>query len=558
MPSWSTSVHDPFPSVELWSPPLETHVYLHAFLSAADQRFAAPYGDIRAAVASQLQDIQQRRRAGQQPSNEISDSRIRTWKTAFEQLGLLTVRNGALHLTPLGQKLKQLYATVNDRIEGANDQIVKLGTQILNRQLLRNPLSSATLPEDADIRPYRAIWSAMRRLDNKLHWEELNRVMMHILRESELEPAIERIRTMRPRYGNYTNETLQLLGPPAAGENAETQRRLIPWFSRAGLGGLLISAANDSLGFRHLNDRFLPLVDEALSEPVAPIPLKALTDGQAYIDYLAEARPQAESRENTVPPNRVEELGHALLAFGTHKIVALTGLPGAGKSTIARAVVERVTASDPYRFAEVQFHPGTSYEDFIEGFMPRPDGTGFELRSKTLRIFNRRARLDPDGAPYIILIEELNRADVQAVLGELLTYIEHRERSFRFAISGDEDRLAPNLFFLATLNPFDRSARPIDNAVMRRIHRIPISYSADEVKAALHRSLEPLVAERLGLWFDMYHSTLPFGPAEFYRAHNVADLSAIWQGTLLPFLQDVNGEVRPHYQAAANAFPWKQ
>src|SRR6202008_80603 len=123
-----------------------------------------------------------------------------------------------------------------------------------------------------------------------------------------------------------------------------------------------------------------------------------------------------------------------------------------GKSRLAKLAVARITGGDPYRSMEIQFHESTSYDDFIEGFVPKPSGEGFEMVRKTFRVINRRARLDPSGAPYVLLIEEFTRANVHGVLGELITYVEHRDRPFRLAISQEEEAVAENLILLATMN----------------------------------------------------------------------------------------------------------
>ena len=94
--------------------------------------------------------------------------------------------------------------------------------------------------------------------------------------------------------------------------------------------------------------------------------------------------------------------------------------------------------------------------------MPRPWGEGFELTPKTFRVINRRALLDRTGARYVLLIEEFTRANVHSVLGELLTYVEHRDRPFRMALSQEDERVAPNLVILATMNPRDKSALLLD------------------------------------------------------------------------------------------------
>src|SRR5207245_8283846 len=73
-----------------------------------------------------------------------------------------------------------------------------------------------------------------------------------------------------------------------------------------------------------------------------------------------------------------------------------------------RVVADQLTDGDPLRLKDIQFHESTTYEDFIEGFVPRPNGQGFERRDKTFRIINQRA-LDDPGRIHVLLIEEFTR-----------------------------------------------------------------------------------------------------------------------------------------------------
>src|SRR5262245_10962177 len=143
MANWSVAQHDTIPQVDLWLNPLETHVYLSAFLSCDNEAFSPPYQPIRTRIEAILAVVESRKRRGQAPRGDVEDQRIRTWKSMFEDFGFLTVTpDNRITLTRLGRKIHTAYETLNQRIEGANDELAKVAIEVLNRHLLSNPIDS--------------------------------------------------------------------------------------------------------------------------------------------------------------------------------------------------------------------------------------------------------------------------------------------------------------------------------------------------------------------------------------------------------------------------------
>jgi 5-methylcytosine-specific restriction protein B len=527
-------------------------------LRSEHDEFLDPYDEVKANIQAVIDENAIRvRGAGQAPTAALSVERIRTWKKIFEEFGLLYVDDAdkRIRVTALGALVRDLHADLEEKVAGANDHLTRLGLAVLSRHVLRNPLESADYPADTDLHPYRAIWSICRALDDSIHWEEVNRVVMRLLHDADVPAAISHIEAVRAEHGtDYSNDdALKALGERAVEEGTQTRRRVTPWLTRAALGGTVMTSSND--GLWTLAPEYVPLIDEVLKETVTP-PAEALTSVDGYMHYIVSGLELSAIKPTKADEAALDAAIRAVDRVGDRKIIALAGIPGTGKTRLARMLAASLTDNDPYRTMEIQFHESTGYAQFVEGLVPRADGTGYSLTPMTLRVINKRAKRDPAGRRYVLLIEEFTRANIHSVMGELLTYVEHRNRSFRLQYSQEEERIAPNLVIIATMNPRDRSALTLDDAIGRRIHRVDVPPSVDVLKEIAATNLESSDAAKLGDWYKQFVNVLPFGHGEFAHATSPDDLRDIWSGTLVHLLSDSSGNVRADYQEAAQSYPW--
>jgi hypothetical protein len=559
--SWPISNRES-PDVDLSIPGVTAPHYLWSLLKADGEQFrASDYETVRAYLEQAVAKFSGRTTGGQIPSAAVSDQRLRTWKVAFEEMGLLTVDElGAVHATRFGRAIVDGLDAVDEALVSANRHIAQLGAQVANRVLLAKPDGHGEppdgIPADADILPLRAIWKAFRRLGDRLHWQDINRVLGQLHYEHEVDPAIERIARFRRDHPTAYPTTSADLFALGTSELTDDPRRITPWFNRAGIGGMLIPSEADASGFRTLPEASITIIDGLLSDPSPVPPPLARSRREAYIAYLME--PVERALRAPLKANDTalfERVLAAVREFGNRKVIVLSGLPGTGKSRIVRIVADHLTDGDPLRLKHIQFHASTTYEDFVEGFVPRPDGQGFERRDKTLRVINQRALDDPSRI-YVLLIEEFTRANVHSVLGELLTFIEHRSQRFTLPLSQDEVSIAPNLVVLATMNPRDRSAMTLDDALSRRMHRIHVPPSVQSLREMLDGHLAASDLAALSTWFATHVGILPFGHGVFAGATSREALRNTWVGSVVPLLADPLGRIPEAYRAAYESFPF--
>ena len=235
--------------------------------------------------------------------------------------------------------------------------------------------------------------------------------------------------------------------------------------------------------------------------------------------------------------------------------VIFYGPPGTGKTFVAQRLATAL-AGDPARTMLVQFHPSTSYEDFFEGFRPlqaADGGIAYALQDGPLRIMAAAAESDPSHT-YILVIDEINRAQLQKVLGELFFLLEYRDRHVRPLYRPDEPFSLPaNLWIIGTMNTADRSIALVDAALRRRFQFVPFTLDerADNPISGLLRrwllanSEHEWVADLVDqvnqeLITSLGMGDLALGPSYFMvRNLDEARLRRIWRYRIEPLIDDI-------------------
>ncbi len=283
---------------------------------------------------------------------------------------------------------------------------------------------------------------------------------------------------------------------------------------------------------------------EADSPPVSPVPeMPVFAELSCDTGALAGALHHADA-------SWLDEL---LLILNERRQAILEGPSGTGKTYLVQKLLQACGLSANEQ-AMVQFHPTYAYEDFVEGFRPSAatDATGarLTLTDGPLKRIADEASKNP-GRPYVLLIDEINRANIAKVFGELYFLLEYRDEQVELLYSGgDRFSLPANLFIIGTMDTADRSIALLDAAMRRRFVFLSMDTGEPALAGVLRRWCyaqgmptgladlrDRINAHMAGQRLD---PALAFGPSYFMR-RSLADPAAVdrlWRRELLPMLRE--------------------
>jgi 5-methylcytosine-specific restriction protein B len=247
-----------------------------------------------------------------------------------------------------------------------------------------------------------------------------------------------------------------------------------------------------------------------------------------------------------LPLNWIQEVMQLLIR---RRQLVFYGPPGTGKTYVAQRLAAHVT-TDGGTYRLVQFHPSYTYEDFFEGFRPRSSlqgsGVTYELVAGPLREMAEAAADDPAN-PYVLIIDEINRANLAKVFGELYFLLEYRDQATSLLYSQAEDFTLPtNLFFIGTMNTADRSIALVDPAMRRRFYFVGFFPDREPISSLLERwvNREGLSTEAAGLLAalnrEIADPDFSIGPSYFMdsRIGDAGELELIWEHAIMPLLTE--------------------
>ncbi len=174
--------------------------------------------------------------------------------------------------------------------------------------------------------------------------------------------------------------------------------------------------------------------------------------------------------------------------------VILYGPPGTSKTHSARRIAEEFLKTNNGKFDEdehyriIQFHPSYNYDDFVRGIKMSIGKHGtpeYQVVNKVFAEFAKKAHDEWKSAggdekkahKFVLVIDEINRAPLASVLGELIYGLEYRGKAIDtpYKLENSSKIVVPeNLYIIGTMNTADRSIGSMDYAVRRRFAFIPL------------------------------------------------------------------------------------
>lgn len=223
--------------------------------------------------------------------------------------------------------------------------------------------------------------------------------------------------------------------------------------------------------------------------------------------------------------------------------VIFYGPPGTGKTFVAQHLAAHWIGGGNGFKDLVQFHPAYAYEDFMQGLRPRqhPNG-GLDYPMVAGRFLEFCEKARARSGRCVLIVDEINRANLARVFGELMYLLEYRDQEIPLA-GGTAFRIPGNVYLIGTMNTADRSIALVDHALRRRFAFLGL-YPNMNVLQQYHSKQQPAFpVEKLVYVLDRINQQIndphyAVGVSFFMRPDLEKHIGDIWQTEIEPYLEE--------------------
>lgn len=235
------------------------------------------------------------------------------------------------------------------------------------------------------------------------------------------------------------------------------------------------------------------------------------------------------------------------------------GPPGTGKTFVAEHLARHLVSGGDGFVDLVQFHPSYAYEDFVQGIRPRAREDGlleYSVVPGRFLEFCRKAQ-DRKGT-CVLIIDEINRANLARVFGELMYLLEYRDKEIPLAADGMPFRISSNVRIIGTMNTADHSIALVDYALRRRFAFLRLQPDYEILKRYHLREnsgfpVDKLVRVLVDLNKSINDPHYELGISYFLQPDLKGHIEGIWKMEIEPYLDEYFFDNRK----GADKFRWE-